>query len=437
MSLQRTWPASVIALLFLTAALRIAACRAWSADLNRDPDAYRGLAERLLDGQGFVAPDGRPTAYRPPLYPLLLAAVLPAGQWGIAALQIVLGTATVAIVVAIGRRLGLGRFALLAGLLIALDPLLLRYTPQVMTEVTCTFLAAIVLWASAVVLTKGQTSASSHTAVRRWAFALGVAFGLAVLSRPTFWAFGILAACGMLLLWLRSEVALRDVLKFAACAVLGTTLLIAPWVMRNAFVIGAPIVTTTHGGYTLLLANNPVFWQEVVMSDSRDAWGGGSLDAWQHSLELEMSADGISQSDEIERDRWMRHKAFDNIRRHPQLFLRSVVFRITRFWAIAPASPTSAMIRWSIGMFYAVTQALAFLGLFRLAAEAVRFRRSNASWLPLLALVVSFTAVHAVYWCDGRMRAPCLPAVALLVAKCCSGPWAFGRRPKDVRSLDR
>src|SRR3984957_10884206 len=65
-----------------------------------DPDNYIRLARGLAEGRGFVW-DGRPTAYRPPLYPLVLAplvAVLPDGRplaWGIALTHAALGGATV------------------------------------------------------------------------------------------------------------------------------------------------------------------------------------------------------------------------------------------------------------------------------------------------------------------------------------------------------
>ena len=66
-----------------------------------DPDNYLRLARRLAEGRGF-AWNGRPTAYRPPLYPLLLVplvAALADGKplgLGIAVLHAALGAATVA-----------------------------------------------------------------------------------------------------------------------------------------------------------------------------------------------------------------------------------------------------------------------------------------------------------------------------------------------------
>jgi len=41
-------------------------------------------------------------------------------------------------------------------------------------------------------------------------------------------------------------------------------------------------------------------------------------------------------------------------------------------------------------------------------------------WWPIIVLVFSFTAVHALYWADMRMRTPLVPAIALLAAACWS-----------------
>src|SRR3954452_13355646 len=89
--------------LLLLVVLGLAARLAATAPLlgrPEDPDNYVRLARGLVEGRGFVW-DGRPTAYRPPLYPLVLpplVAVLPDGKplgWGIALLHAALGGATV------------------------------------------------------------------------------------------------------------------------------------------------------------------------------------------------------------------------------------------------------------------------------------------------------------------------------------------------------
>lgn len=433
---------ALAAVLLLAAGLRVTACLAWPEELSRDRDAYRGLAERLVAGEGYVAPGGPPTAYRPPLYPILLAGVLWAGPAGVALLQVALGVGTVALMVSAGRRLGLGSWALAAATLVAVDPLLLRYTPQAMTEVTCTFLAVLLLWVAKGATDVEATSLPSATLPRERGgqtlapFLLGVVFGLAVLSRPTFWAFGVLAAGTWAWNWLRGGDRSRRIRR-GALVVFGTALVVSPWAGRNLVVFGEPIVTTTHGGYTLLLANNPVYWREVV-AGSDAAWEGASLDTWQRSLEREMAGDRVPP-DEVARDRWMRGRAVENIRAEPAMFIRSMVYRVGRFWAVTPVTGgASPPVRWGVAVFYVINYVLAAAGVAGLIWRRgqIEGKGSQTSpqravyWGPVLLLILVFTAVHAVYWTDSRMRAPLVPAIALLAGNGAAGvsKRAFCRR---------
>src|SRR5262245_27996082 len=93
-------------LLLGTALVRGAVLVAGSDNLARDPDAYRVMAKDWIT-TGTLAIEGQPTAYRPPLYPLLL------GAWGkvfglapasIGAMQFLLGVATVALVLCVGKQ---------------------------------------------------------------------------------------------------------------------------------------------------------------------------------------------------------------------------------------------------------------------------------------------------------------------------------------------
>jgi 4-amino-4-deoxy-L-arabinose transferase-like glycosyltransferase len=103
-----------------------------------DPDNYLPLARAVAEGRG-LALEGRPTAYRPPLYPLVLAplVVLMGDRpwWGIRVLHLALGAATVALTARAARGGGLtpGR-ALVAAAIVALDPVLVVQGRAVMTE---------------------------------------------------------------------------------------------------------------------------------------------------------------------------------------------------------------------------------------------------------------------------------------------------------------
>jgi hypothetical protein len=139
-----TWSRTVaflshpVAVIALSAVVRLVTAVAGWERLNADPDSYRQLAETLAQTGSYSRPDPvdgvlYPTAYRPPLYPLLLACL--ATQEGvprllIAGLHGLLGVGTVALVLHAGRRLGLGRRSAIAGVLTACDPILLHQSTR-------------------------------------------------------------------------------------------------------------------------------------------------------------------------------------------------------------------------------------------------------------------------------------------------------------------
>lgn len=410
---ERNWSVSWLwGLVVVGLLLRVGVVAVRSSELSHDRDAYLGIAQGVVAGRGYSsAGSTEPTAYRSPLYPLLLAPISgPEQGWLRGWLQIALGGATVGLTyLAAWRILDDRRGSLMAAGLVAIDPLLLAYTPQMMTETLATFLAAAILAASV---------GDPRTWSRRRQVGVGLVLGLAVLCRPTFLVFA-----AALVVWTVWQVVLRPKpeglsssvmsrfggLPWIALLVAGLT--IAPWPIRNALRFGTPIVTTTHGGYTLLLSNNPVYHDEIVRAPWGTVWQGKSLERWQREQQLELDARGIRG--EVAQDQWWNARAREWIRLHPTAFLTSCGHRLLSFWKLAPAqaegSPGLA-VQVAVGAFYFVEWGLVLAGL--LAA----WRMRSSSVVPLLLLIGCFTAMHCVYFSNARMRAPLVPALAVLSA---------------------
>lgn len=409
--------ADLLLLIAVALAVRVVALGVWHERLRVDVDAYLALAAGIAEGNGFVAPEsGAATAYRPPLYPLLLAPFVKAGATalGVAVLNLIAGVATVGLTWLLARRLDLQRGgAFVAGALVAVDPLLVQYTASAMTEVVFTALVALLLVCLSV-------ADSRKTAAP--AMACGVVFGLTALCRPTVWPFGAL----LLAWWLvrgrfvdrqRISVLLRSRPLWLGVLAAGVT--VAPWVVRNTIVFGRPILTTTHGGYTLLLGNNPVFYRQVVDRPWGTVWDDAPADqrqaAWYERLKVEMTRELGPAAGEIERDQWMTARARLHIANEPTTFLRACWLRFRRFWNIVPLSAAAGglprVVLWAVGVFYAATFATMLAGLVRLTRAEWR------QWMPVVLLIVSVTALHLVYWSNTRMRAPLVPAIALLAGR--------------------
>lgn len=401
---------------------RLAAMVLWPQNLTDDRDNYLALAEGLVAGRGYSVPGSeQSTAYRPPLYPLLLmpAAILPSALW-VAVLHLALGGVTVWLTWTLAERLtASSAIAGSAASLVAVDPLLLRYATFPMTETLAACLVTALLFVVA-----GRNDMAAGTSARRHSLLAGILFGLAALCRPTVWAFAGLAGLWTLTcrLWRRgtrrndtsAETARHDQRLHGWLVVAAAAIVLLPWGVRNWLQFGRPILMTTHGGYTLLLGNNPQFVREVVDQPWGSVWDGthgGGQQAWVESIDRQMDEAGVTG--ELARDRWMRDRALDNIAADPSAFVRSCWLRLRRFWGLMPIEGASDQSRWvrrGIGAFYAFT----FAGVIAGALHIVR--HWSVHWMPSLLMIAGFMGVHLVYWTNIRMRAPIVPILAVLAA---------------------
>lgn len=450
----------ILLVMLLAAGLRGVVLWKYGPLLEEDRDQYRAIAENLVAGRGFSDPrTGLPTAYRPPVYPLVLSTLLAfgGGSLSIGVLQLLLGTATVGMTCAAGRLLGWRHRATLAALLVACDPLLLHNTALVMTETTAAYLATLLL-----LLLLGTPSGNEPARYEgpiavfcQWRpFLVGTVLGLCCLCRPTFWAWGLMLA----IFWIvdrlldpapgaaaedvpqplegifhpsvmrpesiRSEQAAgrsrrqpRTPRGVIWKSLLGLLCIILPWVGRNARSMGWPIVTTTHGGYTLLLAHNPTYHVQLAERPFAPVWDGESLRKWQAQVEDDLSRENpplditrLSPEVEIGRDEWMSDTAWRILLNDPVMTFRSGISLLTRLWNIVPqgqqADALSPLARWGMGVFYGVVFLLMLAGFFTTL-------RDWPLWAPPALLIGSVTVVHMLYWADMRMRAPLVPAIAL------------------------
>ncbi len=362
-----------------------------------DPDNYLPIAVSLAEGRGFTF-DGRPTAYRPPLYPLTLApgvaAVGPERAWAwVLALNAALGVATIATTIAAARALGLGPWSAgLAGLIVAIDPVLVVQSRSAMTETLAATLNAATLGAIALSDRPGRPG-------RRATIAAGLWLGLGVLCRP-----GALVGAGLIVA-ASAMGAGPGRRRRPALILAGIVAAVAPWAVRNLLVFGEPIATTTHGGYTLALANNPTYYREVLDGPPGAVWTGPEQARW--FAEINARAAGLA---EPAADRLFRSIAIETIAANPGQFARAALARLGRFAAIAPSgSVYPRSIRWLSAVWTAPIWALVVAGL--TSTGVWRWPRSAA---PLM--VAGLAAVHLAYWCDLRMRAPVVPAIALVAA---------------------
>ncbi len=436
-------------LLVFTLVVRGAVLWGMRGNLEQDPDAYREIAENLLVhgefalGRTYIGIGGdwqpQPTAYRPPLYPVVLSN-LPAVDGvnvslaKVAVLHLCLGIGSVWLTWATARRLlaidvgpvGLTYGPIIAGLIVACDPILLNQQALVMTETLAAFLAILSLWC----LARFDGARTPFNAAMA-----GGAIGLAVLCRPTFLPWLGLVGAGMMVV--RSSSAERGVrnaergydqlLRDFGWRVANTAGLIvvaagvlSPWAIHNStsYDVEKPIVTTTHGGYTLRLGNNPQFYQWLKTSTNGLPWDDSDFKV-SEAEDVRLTSPG--RPFETFWDNWNYRRAVHTIQTQPVDFVRACFYRIGQLWSPLPnklkadESMGRRLLRYGTCAWYCGVYLLAVMGVLRL-----RWRLLQSPWVWGVLMCLVFTAVHTFYWSNLRMRAPLMPFVALVAASAIS-----------------
>lgn len=268
----------------LAAAIVVAALvirLAWLAaphGLQPDGIEYIKLAHSLVTAGRYSLDGTTLSTYRPPLYPLVIAAAESVTRrWAtlLLALQCVLGAITVGLTMAVGRRFFGARTALLAGTMLACAPMTARYTALVLTETLFTFLVMLGVFA--------------WTAQRP--VAAGLVFGAAVLTRASLVPYLVLLGLASLLpAWPGRR----------ACAQIAVAALItiAPWAARNAVATGGRWTVADAGwGTNLLLGtidlrsgSNRWMQIETVLAGHRSEPGPGTPRPMAESSGAEVAA---------------------------------------------------------------------------------------------------------------------------------------------------
>jgi 4-amino-4-deoxy-L-arabinose transferase-like glycosyltransferase len=208
------------------------------------------LARNLLEGRGYRQPRGEHEllAFRPPGYPLALAATmgLVGDRWWTPALlnMFCYGLAS-AMLFDLGRRLqGLlpGLFAVAA---LAVWPSGVMISGRALTEWLSLTLLLMTFWC--LVRGRGETR-------WRWWLLAGVSLGLGALVRPP-----VLLLPGLLILLALLEPGQRrQRLQFALLTTLVAAACVLPWTWRNYQVLNAFVPISTNGGDNFYRANNGI-----------------------------------------------------------------------------------------------------------------------------------------------------------------------------------
>ncbi|MBI4862000.1 MAG: glycosyltransferase family 39 protein [Candidatus Riflebacteria bacterium] len=364
---------ALLAVLTLALALRVGwVVHRGSAGQFPDTIGYQSLAESLLAGKGFaVASEYQHN--RAPLFSILWAvlwAVFPRSLMVILLVQAVLSTLTVLAVHRLALDLtGSSAAALGAAGLAAIDPFQVFFVGLALSETLYLTLFTLALWR----LASSPERPSSPVQA-------GALMGLAALTRATGLVHGA-ALTAAALLGSSGDRSVR--VRTTALFVLGFSLVLTPWVARNASVYGTFVPVATGSGFTLFESNNDLFQDGP----------------WPPGLPRPTPPAGATP---LEEDRFYGSLARRWIVDHPGQFLARAVRRQIRLFDVVPHAAD-----YSRGS-YTLISAGFMVPLYGLAI--VGFLRLDRAARGLVGLpVVATVALHVLILGSVRYRLPLMP----------------------------
>ena len=394
------------------------------ADLN----GFGALGRHIAAGDGFSLGSG-PTLRRAPLYSSLVALLLKIfGNDGpenvvyrpVFVAQCLVVGVTCVTAWAIGRRLFGERAGVLAGILCAVTPQVLRYVAMTEVETLMGLLIALM-------------TLTGLNLYRRPVASNGVLFGLACGAATLVKAIAMLYAPALLILclihWRKARALEAPPAPLpAAGAALGVFLLcLLPWSVRNMIVSGGQFKSVSSNGpgeflrgyvnaepqYAFLkkdfggtqVVGTNWDWDANLMEDellrrngmsffSEKRGEGGQFLPMESRIDLELKKERIESA---EAKRRVIHE--------PGGFVRKFVTQVFTFWYIVETRKKSLQIG-AIALFFL---ALAGFGYFRA-------RRSGIDPTPVVATVLYFNLLYAAFLAFARYSMPVYPVLLTLAA---------------------
>jgi hypothetical protein len=336
---ERADTSAVVGLCALALAIRLGFASRAQILVSKDSFEYLQPAWNLLNGLGFD-----PLLRRPPLYSLFGATVMGLLGESLAALvfiQHLLGVVAVGLTYWLGR-LTFGRAAgLVAGLLVALDSVLILYEHYIQPET----LFGLLLLSGCLALVLAWRRGGS-----RWYLAAGLLLGLAALTRPV--AQLVLAAVPLAIVLERGS--LRSSWRPSLLVATGAALVLVPWVARNKIVHGTFTVAGSgrfmsarvvkhDQGYVFYDPANANQYdslgrraRQIFQSEARERPEEGPIYS-RYRSELGLS--------DAETDDLLRQISFEGIARDPAHYLRTTT---GAFLGIFAGDQKEELLRWHL-----------------------------------------------------------------------------------------
>ena len=363
------------------------------ANANSDQVDYEVLAYHLVTGQGYAITPGKPTATRTPGTSLTLAPIYAVFGRSFVAGRIwfsLLSAVTCVLAAWLGAICFNRAVGLLAGVGLALYPAHAYNAMHFVSETPFGFYLTLALIASVYAHNRRQGGAATKWTLDALA---GVCWAMAIYTRPQLLlAVPIAGMLALIAFILRN----REHLKQFAVQVAVLSLVLSPWVIRNADVLGKPTMSTISG-YGLWGSHNERTFNDPAQ---RGGWVKASL---------LIDADHPLSGGEVQRNDQATRYGLNAIRAHADKMPALIAAKLMRL--VSPIKDTgNRLVQVAFATSWLAVAPLLLIGLFS------SLKRSPATaWLLLIPILATLASTVIFYGSD-RFRDSVAPVFLIFAA---------------------
>ncbi len=376
-----------------------------------DSSDYLAHANVILE-TGQYPNEGNLPIFRPPLYPVFIAAlwsIFPGSIVAIKLVQVALFAFAAWLIFKTAMRITENQFlSLAASTVFAANPFIIFVAVSIQSEIVHIFLISLMLYIASGMLLDERIRFAP-------AAALGAVLGVAALCKPSALGVGAAIAAVMFLIRFRQKGSL------AASAVIGAAMLITvlPWSLYLLKTKGEFILVSDGGGYNLWSGNLPELVNLYERNHESTAEEFALSDHFSMTVSRRQIAEweqtvGYQQLSLKQREGLWRAKAIENMKANPGITLKLFGWKLFNYWKpyVNPNihSKTASVLS---AVFLVPFFLLGAFGIFRVWKDA---RTRGIAYL-FGAIAVSATLIHVLLVSSIRLRLPYVdPFLAIFAA---------------------
>jgi 4-amino-4-deoxy-L-arabinose transferase-like glycosyltransferase len=398
----RSWGAAVFGVAFLAGLFMVLVLfnLQHQVQLDIDPYYFGKMGESIAHGHGFEG-FGSLIHRRAPLYPLAIGGLYAAfgdRTTVVLVVQAVMFAATATLAFDIARRMFNLRTGVIAGLLCAMQPMLLRYVPTLHLETQLTLLYTLLLWL--LIRFRKQPTLLNGALV-------GVVAAGGTLTKSVVVLLPLAFVVGLLLERRSAARAGQPVTRtpwlalFALFALMGLTIL--PWTVRNYQVTGhfVPVSSGTSDAFL----RGFIFSETKYITLSEPPYTGAENASNEYFRSLAEKAGTVWEADDYETDQILNKEAKRRLIHEPGPVARKTVIGLFTFWYQLTSFKNSLLaLVLAIGGW-----ALALIGWRRARSEGI------STWVVFTAILY-LNLLLAPLLALGRYSVPVIPALMVMAA---------------------